>query len=65
MKSTYSLQIKKNFYLFPENNPLLQRRKEVSAGRLEGNVHFRKLKTGGSSGFEGSEVDRKGRRNGY
>jgi hypothetical protein len=54
-----------NSYLFPENSLLLRRHKEADACRLEGNVHFRKLKIGDSSGFEGSGIDRKGRRSGY
>ena len=64
MKSTCSLQFNKNFYLFPENNPLLQRHKEAGACTLEGSVHFRKLWIGGNLGFGGSEADRKGKRNG-
>ncbi len=64
-KNAYSLQIEKSFHLFPESSPLLQRHKEAGVCRLEGNAHFRKLRTGGNSGFEGSEIDRKGRRSGY
>ncbi len=65
IKNAYSLQIEKNSHLFPESSPLLQRHKEAGACRFEGNVHFRKLKIGDSSGFEGSGIDRKGKRSGY
>ena len=64
IKNAYSLQIERSSHLFHESSPLLQRHKEAGACRLEGIVHFRKLRTGDSLELEGSGIDRKGKRSG-